>query len=364
MPSKKISVLWLNHRDIMHKRAGGAERSIAEISQRLAKLGFIINLYTVSDGSLAERDLLHGAKVHRARSNVSAHMLVSKEIKEVNPDVIIDDMAHAVPWSSTLFTKKPVIVYFRHLHARTINGQLPLPQASAIKLLERMYKFIYPNSAFVTESLSSASDLELIGIPKSHIKIITPGVDHTLFRPMQKTKNPSLVYFSGMRDYKRPWLSLDALQRAQKINKSTSLKIVGSGPSIEKVRNASTKCKNITFTGRLGVNKLSETVSKSWINLNFSIAEGFGISILEAASCGTPTIALDAYGVRETVEKYGFGIIIKDMREFAYAFDEISHNIEKWSGKVIKSSKRFTWDKCASEWASIIKREQPENVNI
>ena len=358
MAGKKTRVLWLNHRDIMHSRAGGAERSIAEISSRLARSGFQVSLYTVNDGILKEHELLHGSNVHRAPSNMIAHALVFKEIKDTNPDVIIDDMAHAVPWSSSIFSKKPVIVFFRHLHARTINGQLPLPQASIIKLLESMYTFIYPNSVFVTESESSAFDLERIGIPRNRIRVIPPGVDHSLFRPMPKTKYPSIVYFSGLRDYKRPWLSLNALEQAQKINNAASLKIVGSGPTLEKVKEASAHYKNVAFTGRVKDRELSAIIAKSWINLNLSTAEGFGYSILEAASCGTPTIALDAYGVSETVQKYGFGIVIKDMHEFGTAYEEISKDIKAWSIKVRNSAKKFSWEKCAREWVSLIEREK------
>ncbi len=357
MPNK-IRVLWFNHRDIKHQRAGGAERTIMEIGSRLSRLGFSITLYSVGYPGLLPKEKINGITVKRISSNFAAHISVWNSIKKENPDVIIDDMAHAVPWMSSVFSKKPVVVFFRHMHSRTISKQLPLPQAISVKAMERLYGGIYKDSVFVTESDSSASDLQSLGIRENMIKTILPGVDHSLFSPSRKTKNASMVYFSGLRDYKRPELSLRALEIALNKGNNASLSIIGSGPSAEKLRKDARRYKSkVSMPGRLNPKRLSSLVAKSWINLNFSIAEGFGYSMLEAASCGTPTIAMDAPGVSETVNKYGLGITIRSMGEFANAFDDITSNINRWSRKVHDASMKFNWDKSAKEWAKLLKNE-------
>ena len=357
MPGSETTLLWLNHRDMMHKMSGGAERSIAEIGSRLSGMGFSVNLYSVNDGTLKSSDYFNGIKIMRASSNIAAHVSVPGLIKKVKPDVIIDDMAHAVPWLSSFFSNVPVVVYFRHMHARTISGQLPFPQASAVKLIEKMYGRIYRNSTFVTESHSSESDLVSLGIPKERIRIILPGVDHEHFRPSAKSKIPSMIYFSGMRDYKRPWLALSALSEARKKTAAAELNVVGKGPSMQKVIESAEeeKMKGARFLGKVSEKRLPELISKSWVNLNFSVAEGFGYSILEAASCGTPTIALDAHGVTETVEKYGFGKTIREIDELGEAYASIAENIGRISKNVRERSMKFDWDKCAKEWAKLLK---------
>ncbi len=368
MPGSETTLLWLNHRDMMHKMSGGAERSIAEIGSRLSGMGFSVNLYSVNDGTLKDSDYFNGIKITRASSNITAHVSVPKLIKKVKPDVIIDDMAHAVPWLSSFFSNVPVVVYFRHMHARTISGQLPFPQASAIKLIEKAYGIIYRNSTFVTESHSSESDLVSLGIPKERIRIILPGVDHKHFHPSAKSKTPSMIYFSGMRDYKRPWLALSTLSEARKKNANAELNVVGKGPSTQKVMESAGegKMKGVKFCGKVPEKSLPKLISKSWVNLNFSVAEGFGYSILEAASCGTPTIALDAHGVTETVEKYGFGKAIKEIGEFVEAYASITENISKVSKDVRKRSMKFDWDRCAKEWATLLKsaaRNDTKEIN-
>ncbi len=356
---EKIRLLWFNHRDIKHSRAGGAERSIIEIASRLAKYGFSVTLCSVSDGTTNKEETYREVSIMRYGSNMAEHYNVRKTIKAANPDIIIEDMAHAIPWVSRIYTDKPVVVYFRHMHSRTISGQLPLPQALFVKSIEKRYKSIFPKSTFITESEPSAKDLRSLGIKKERIHIIPPGVDHGIFRKSKKTKYPSMVYFSGMRDYKRPLMAIEAFKKAITVDPNTSLHIIGSGPSSKEVSFAVKMLgsKNIFMHGRVTTNKLSSIVSKSWLNLNFSVAEGFGYSILESAASGTPTIALDAYGVSDIINKYKLGITIKDMDEFGPAFRKIISNISKWGNAVHKSAMRFTWEECAKEWAFLLKNE-------
>ena len=118
-----------------------------------------------------------GIITHRIKGNIKTHLSVRKMIKQINPDVIIDDMGHAVPWFSTWFTDKKVIVFFRHLHARSLPGQVNFFLAKIITFVEKLYPFIYKNNLFVTESDTSEIDLINLGIKKDNIVRIPPGVD-------------------------------------------------------------------------------------------------------------------------------------------------------------------------------------------
>ncbi len=357
-PSTRIRILWFNHRDIMSNNAGGAERSIMEIGRRLAKIGFDIHLASVNQGNMKAYEEIEGIKIHRSKSNIKAHISVRKTIRDINPDIIIDDMAHVVPWLSASVSKKPVIVFFHHLHARTLQGQVSKPMAFALKRIEKMYKIFYRDSIFITESETSANDLETLGIKPGNIRRILPGVDHALFKPAKKTDACSLVYFSGMRNYKRPWLAVEAFDKAKELYPDASIKVIGAGPSLNSTIEAAKRSvytKDISFMGRISAEEVSANVSSSWVNLQTSMAEGFGVSMLEAAACGTPTIAIKAPGVSEIVERFHFGKTIESMEEFDEAFKDVCENIGKFSEEAYKSAMAFSWDACASEWASTIR---------
>lgn len=354
-----MRILWFNHRDIRHPQAGGAELTIYEVGRRLVMGGFEMHLASVNPGNLPAEENIDGIVIHRMCGNLRAHFIAPVLIKRLKPDVIIDDMAHVVPWGSPFFTDIKVNVFFRHLHARSLPGQTREPLAQFLIWLERSYRLIYPNSAFVTETSAGMNDLIRLGIRKECIRKIPPGVDLKLFRPWRKTEKPSLVYFGGMRDYKRPWLAVEVIRMLSDIEGIT-LTVIGEGSALNKMIKISRSCNltgRISFRGHLPRDELAKVVSASWVNLHFSVTEGFGYSILEAAAAGTPTIALDAPGVSEVVSGYGLGKVVKNLNEFPLAFNDMLGNYKNWSRDVETSATSFSWDKCVEMWKELIIEE-------
>ena len=352
-----MRILWFNHRDIRHPQAGGAERTIHEVGRKLAARGHEFHLASVNPRQLPEEEIINGIIIHRTKGNARTHLNAPLLIRRLEPDVVVDDMAHVVPWFSPFFTKARVIVCFRHYHARSLLGQVPRPFAGILMGLERSYPLIYRKNFFVTETSRGAQDLIHLGVPATHIIKILPGVDSELFRPAKKTEKPTLVYFGGMRNYKRPWLAVETLKILQS-DDGITLVIIGNGKAQERMKEMASRygLENlITFTGRIPEKELAGIVAASWINLHFSMTEGFGYSILEAAAAGTPTVALDAPGVGEVVNGFGLGKVAKNLNDIPLALREMIDNNKIWSEKVIASSKLFSWDLTAELWEDILR---------
>ena len=349
-----MKILWFGHRDIRHPRAGGAERTMYEVSRRLVKMGHGVTLATVNPGSLDGSDIIEGIEVIRVKGNIRAHLYAPLMIKEVKPDIIIDDLAHVVPWLSPYFTNKPVIAFFHHLHARTLKGQANWIMANLLIFIEKQYKTIYKNNIFLTESNHQKNDLLSLGINEEKIFKILPGVNHNVYKPSNKTDKPTFIYFGGMRDYKRPWLSLELLSKVD----GARLNVVGSGPSYEKTVHKCKElglCPRVNFTGKISDQQLSELLGSSQINLHFAQAEGFGFSIIEAAACGTPTVALDAPGISEVINEFGFGLVARNLDDMKNKVEEIIKDYDTWTRKVYENSLKFSWDKTAEEWDRLFK---------
>ena len=102
--------------------------------------------------------------------------------------------------------------------------------AKIITFIEKMYPFIYKNNIFVTESTTSEKDLIHLGIKKENIVRIFPGVDLNLFHMGQKTENVQLIYFGGLRKYKRPEYALQVYESLYKEIKDLKLVVTGNGP--------------------------------------------------------------------------------------------------------------------------------------
>lgn len=351
-------ILWLNHRDINHPRAGGAERTIYEVSTRLVKRGYEVVWLSTSYQGLPAFEEVKGVKIHRMGGNFSSHFRsILFERKQRGETVTIDDMAHVIPWLSERLTSAQGTVFFRHLHRRTLNGQLSSAKATIFKKIEACYPLMYKKWPFVTESRQSVQDLENMGIPNRRIVRIPPGVAIDKFRLQNKYDHPSLVYFGGLRDYKRAQEGLFLLTRLRLIYPDIKLRIVGDGPSLQGVKSLSSRMdlnENIEFSGRLDTSSLLDVISRSWLNLHFSVAEGWGLSILEAAASGTPTLAYKVPGVSEAIKDGVNGILVNsgDRTELELTAVSMLNDYKKWIYRSREYAKGFSWNKTTDMWES------------
>ncbi len=353
-----MRILWFAHRDIKHPKAGGAERTIYEVGKRLVKFGIDLNLVTVNPGNLLNYEIVDGIKTYRIKGNIRAHLNVGKMIRKIDPDTIIDDMDHAVPWCSPWFTNRKVIVFFRHLHARSLPGQVNIILAKMITLIEKMYPFIYKKNIFVTESGTSEQDLVYLGIKKANIMRIPPGVDLELFHPGKKTENVQLLYFGGLRKYKRPEYAIKVYEELYNDIKDLKLIITGDGPLFNKLKgDTKNKNYNIDFLGKIDYSELAKIIRDSWVNLHFSVTEGWGLSIMESSASGTPSVAFKVPGVVDTIKDNYNGFLVNDINEFQDKILYIIKNEELFTDNSRKFAENFTWDKTTELWSELLTRK-------
>lgn len=354
-----MRILWLAHRDPQNPRAGGAERTIYEVCIRLIEKGHKIVLLTGGWKGSMSAENLGGIEIYRFGKRLAQHLAPPVFLLKYHYDIVVNDLGHAVPWISSTILNKHNIVFFRHLHARSLPGQVNPIMAKFITAIERCYFIIYHDTVFVTESTTSKNDLLKLGIKENEIIMIPPGVDKGLFHPAAKSKYPSMVYFGGMRRYKRPLETLYLLKGLLGKLEYVKLFVIGAGPeerSMKRLANELNMQDYVEFTGRISSEELSGIVASSWLNVHTSVTEGWGLSILEAATSGTPTVAYDVPGVRDTVEDGLNGIKVKDGDRKALAdaaFSILSDPVRWWSSST-EVAKKYSWDKTAESWEKLI----------
>ena len=265
-----MNILWLNHRDPKHPRAGGAERTIYEIAKRLVQQGNKVTIYCPKWKGSQDEEIMDGVKIVRKGNNFTTHVFLPIFLIKNPFDAIINDLAHGIPWISPVFSKSDNIVFFRHLHERSLPGQVNVILAKIITSLEKLYPIIYRNIKIVTESTSSEEDLIRLGFSKKNIIRIPPGVDLNLFSLGKKTDWIQLIYFGGLRKYKRPEYTIEVYEDLHKNIPDLKLIITGEGPSLYKMKEEiKNKNYNIEFLGKIDYRELSEIIRESWINLHF-----------------------------------------------------------------------------------------------
>ena len=354
-----MKILWLAHRDPMNPNAGGAERTIIEVCTRLARDGHNIVLLTGGWKGCKSMEWLHGIKIYRYGKNIGPHIALPILLLKYNFDLVVNDLGHAVPWFSSTILNKNNIVFFRHLHARSLPGQVNPIFSRLIVAIEKCYFILYHDRVFVTESTTSRDDLLKLGIKGIKIIMNPPGVEKDLFHPSSKSKYPTMVYFGGMRRYKRPQEVLYLLRGLVEKLRDIKLTIIGTGPeeqSMKKLSNELNIGNYVEFKGRITNEELSKIVAYSWLNIHSSVTEGWGLSILEASASGTPTVAFNVPGVRDVIEDQINGIKVKDGDREALleAAFEILSNPKKWWFSSTEIAKKYSWEKTCEIWKTLI----------
>ena len=304
---------------------------------------------------------IDGIKIIRYGRALLPHFVLPIFLLKYSYDVVIADLGHAVPWAFPVLLRKRTVVSFLHLHRRSLKGQVNTISAFIISALERCYFIIYHKSNFVTISNSSYSDLLGLGIRANKISLINPGYNNETFKPANKTGFASMVYFGGLREYKRPEIALYTISQVRIKFPNAKLFVVGEGPMLKKLKKLSDSLclkDNVNFTGLISRDQLAEYVASAWLNLHCSETEGWGISITEASGAGTPTVAFSVPGVTDAIEDDQNGIKVKDgdINAFVEAALKILRDPVPWQMSSRKVAEKYSWDETAKKWDVLIRR--------
>lgn len=276
-------------------------------------------------------------------------------------DVVIDDLAHVVPWATPWFSPLPGTAFFRHLHSRTLPGYVRQPMRFFLESLERQYPRIYRTWGFVTESESALRDLQELGVPPDHVNRIPPGVDSTIFHPGTKSDIPRIIYFGGMKEYKRPDHALLTFSRLLASFPEAEMFMVGVGSPLPRLVSTARVLGiegRVRFVGRLPKADLARLLATCSVNLHCSVAEGWGYSIMEASAAGVPTVAYSVPGVTESVVDGLTGYLATD-GNVDLLVDAARHALldrDQLSRQARLFALRHTWDRAADSWIDHLNR--------
>lgn len=350
-----MNILWLNHRDPNHPKAGGAERTMYEITKRLVQTGNKVTIYCPKWHGADDEVFLDGIRIIRKGNSLTTHLILPIFLLKNHFDIVINDLAHGIPWISSVFLQRKNLIFFRHLHARSLNGQVNFLFAKIIISIEKLYPFFYRNLKVVTESSTSENDLIKLGFLKKNIVRIPPGIDLNLFSLGEKTENVQLIYFGGLRRYKRPEFVLKVFELLKNHINGLKIVVTGEGKLLEKIKKeALSKNYNIIFLGKIDQKELAKLIRESWINLHFSVTEGWGLSIIEASASGTPSVAFKVPGIVDTIFEGHNGFLTEDIYEFKNLVLKIISNEDFYIKESRNIAERFSWDTTAKNWNDLI----------
>jgi len=354
-----VRILWLAHRDPFAQNAGGAERTVLAVTSELFAMGHEVEVVCGADRAL-EPFTVDGVRFRRFKGGLGPHLALPAILKNSGSrTTVVDDLAHVVPWISHRLGSARTVVFFRHRHGRTLGGQVSSVAALLLSSTERLYPSLYRGMPFVTESLGSARDLVALGQPASCIRQIRPGVDLVRFHPGRRAPEPRIIYFAGLKPYKRPQDALLMLSELRKRGVAASMTITGESTMLPYLRQLAEDLglRNVvTFTGRLTDDSLAQSIRESWLSVVTSVAEGWCYAASESIASGVPVVAYNVPGLEESVDSRSTGILVREPSptEMADAALQIVENIETWHQACQHAGRARPWQLVAKEWEEVL----------
>lgn len=272
---------------------------------------------------------------------------------------------------NVLFQTHPYIRYLDDLYSQTTRNypaaieKYPLVTEAEIGAPE-IYRIGLERAAQRADQIICAStftkkSLVQSGINPNIINVVPYGVDSTVFFPTDESGHSSRdifkIVFVGQSSERK---NLDRLIHAWEILSlpESSLILVGGGISYNKL--LMNRC-NISSTGRVTNDSLRSILSDADVLILPSIAEGFGLVILQSIGCGTPVIATDHTGLVDILHKYDVGKIIpyhdlcnlEGYIEWAYYNRGQLHKMRK---NCIDASLYYSWERFRASIGYIVER--------
>jgi glycosyltransferase involved in cell wall biosynthesis len=350
-------------RDLDDADAGGSERHADEVFRRWADAGLDLQLRTSAARGLAPTATRHGYDVVRRGGRVTVFpRAVAREIvSRHRPDAMVE-IWNGVPWGSPLWwRRRPGIVILHHIHGPMWDQILPGALAGIGRRLEsRWAPPWYRATPTVTPSEATRAELVQLGWSPHQVTAIDNGVEPWWQPdPQMRADEPTVVAVGRLAPVKRFDLVIDEAIQARRSVADLRVVIVGDGPERERLERrvaAAGATSWITLTGRVDADTLRHWYRRAWLVVSGSLAEGWGLSLTEAAACGTPAVATDISGHRCSVVNGVTGLLVEPnaLGETMVRLLRDHRERAALASAALARARTLTWDATAAGVAQVL----------
>ena len=296
-----MRILMLSWRDRYHPLAGGAEIYTDEILTRLASRGHQVVLRTSQPEGFASTDHRNGYDIVRGGGTLSVYSQgrrwFTKNAKAF--DVVIDQV-NTVPFLPVDPDRRVRTVGMFHQTAEEV-WVYNLPKAVGTvgrHVIEPYWLRKFRKLPIIALSESTRNALQRFQC--SNVMVAGVGVTGgRLEQPrMAEVYPPRVVSVSRLVRAKRIDALLEAVQIARSKVPNLELDVIGSGKDRRRLERQAPLWAH--FHGAVDEATRNRIVGSASLHIMSSVREGWGLVVTEAALAGTPTVAMDTPGVRDS----------------------------------------------------------------
>jgi glycosyltransferase involved in cell wall biosynthesis len=331
---------------------GGVEMNVYELSRRLVKDGFDVEVICEKEPGTANHEIIEGVKVHRFSSFRIAKLRY--DVGRIVPRMLLSaikndaDIVHAhaygyFPTYACIFSNKPTVITTHSDPAAKIYPFWDLSRSISLKLCNHVIATTQMEKLHLTKR----------GVNSKKITVVPNGIT---MRPLNATKrnNPCsrtilclarLDYFHKGQD-----ILLQAMAKVLSKIPDAKLWVVGAGSDLAKLKELTTRLKigdSVEFKGRINEARKLFLLENCQVLCVSPRTESFGIIYLEAMACGLPIVTTMVGGIPEVVGDSALLVPPNDPSALADALIQVLTNgrlADNLSKKGLERAKQFDWD--------------------
>jgi glycosyltransferase involved in cell wall biosynthesis len=304
-------------RDLDDPEAGGSECHAHHVASLWAGAGLDVTLRTsVAGGHPAgvERSGYHVVRKGRRHSVFPRSALSGLLGTGGRPDGLVE-IWNGMPFFSPLWARCPRIVFLHHVHAEMWQMVLRPWHAEVGEFIERrVAPPLYRDTRIVTLSESSRHEIvAMLKLRPSRVSVVRPGIDPRFSPGGARAPHPLVVAAGRLVPVKRFDLLMDALVEVRRRVPDLHVVIVGEGyerARLEAHQHALGAVGWIELPGRVDDDELLDLYRRAWVVASTSQREGWGMTVTEAAACGTPAVVSRIAGHVDAVEDGVSGLVV------------------------------------------------------
>jgi glycosyltransferase involved in cell wall biosynthesis len=344
-------------RDLDHPEAGGSEVHAARIAERWAAAGLDV---TITSSRAPRAPRRHGRDGYRVVRPAGRYLVFPAAAARgmIRRRALADGVVevwNGMPFFSPVWSRRPRMTFLHHVHGGMWDLVMPAPLAAVGKALEaRLAPRFYRHDPVVTLSESSRlAILDKLRLDPSLVTVVPPGVDDR-FRPSRHVDaSPLVVAVGRLVPYKRFDLLIDVLVRVHEQHPTMKAVIAGEGSeraALESLISRRGATEWISLPGHLDDDELVALYQRAWVLASTSAYEGWGLTISEAAACGTPAVASPITGHADAVEDGSSGYLAEPGDAMVSAIGALLDNDllrRRMRHGAIANAARLSWDRAA-----------------
>jgi glycosyltransferase involved in cell wall biosynthesis len=367
---RPLKILVLADRDWTHPQGGGTGANVYANVIRWAQWGHQVTLVAGEyPGCVRVEQVAPNLAVHRMGGRGSVFPRAAWAVlRGLGRDAdVVFEVINGIVFLTPLWLRKPRVALVNHPHRALFIGEFGprLGRVLAAALEELPLRFLYRRVPFLT--ISDSARQELVGIdriPTEHITIAYCGVGPGPFHRGERSAKPRLLYVGRLKAYKRIELLLDMLTELPGV----TLDVAGHGDHGETLDDEISRRglgSRVRVHGYVDELAKADLYRQAWVHVTASASEGWSLTVMEAALCGTPSAALSVGGLRESIVDGKTGLLATDAAGLTRSVRQLieDHELrERLGASAQRRAQTFTWERTAATTLAVVQRMAVESA--